>query len=228
MGIVLGSYTFDEARTTVTEQYCEVGGSDARVVTLKGILEGAATAGDLEDALDEILDAASQDGEGTALLLREDRQLFVRRTGFSREIQREALVGRFELELEAADPYERSTAETSSGWIITDSGATKALGTQGNVDTLPVVTLLADGTVTDPAVGDGVRSILYAGDVCDGETLVFDGPSGCVTLEGEDVTPYTEGLFPVVSPGGTTLTYTDGEDSSHSVSATVAFRDQWW
>jgi len=92
----------------------------------------------------------------------------------------------------------------------------------------PVVTLIASGDLANPSISDGERTMGYAGIAADGETLVMDAETAKVTLEGEDVTPYTSGLFPRLSPGGTTLTYTDDGSSSHTASATVAYRSRWW
>ena len=74
-------------------------------------------------------------------------------------------------------------------------------------------------TVTE---GDGTRTIAYAGLVGDGETLTFDAVEGLVLLEGEDVTPYTTGVFPEVTSEGTTLTYEDDNSSSHNATANAS------
>ena len=75
---------------------------------------------------------------------------------------------------------------------------------------------------------DGTRTLAYSGTVADGESLVLDSAAGTASLNGQDVTPYTSGVFPRVAPEGTTLTYVDDATSSHTASVTVAFRDRWW
>lgn len=228
MAITLGNYTFDEARTSVIERYEEVGGQDARVIQIKGVIEGLATLDLVEAALDSILDAASDQEEETPLVLRSGRRLYVCRTKFSREVLRDGLVGSFVLTLEAQNPFEESLTETLVSWNITSSGQTKTLTTSGNVFALPKITLVASGNVVNPAFTDGTRQITYLGTVANGKTLVFDAMEGKVTLESEIVTPYASGLFPRIAPGGATLTYTDHASSSHAASVTAAYRDRWW
>ena len=228
MSIVLGSYTFDESRTAVVEKHEEAGGQDARVIEIRGVIEGLSSVDAMEAELDAMLRQASEAGEETALTLRSGRRLLVSRTEFTREVARGGLVASFVLKLAARDPFEESTAESSVAWSITASGDTKALSTDGEVFALLKISLVASGTVVDPCFSDGTRGMTYSGEIADGETLVFDGPGGRVTLEGEDVTPYVDGLFPRVAPGGATLTYTDDASSSHGASVTVAHRARWW
>ena len=61
-----------------------------------------------------------------------------------------------------------------------------------------------------------------------GETLIFDGVERKVWLNGADVTPYSDGEFPGIRPGGTTLIYRDGPASSHAAEAVVRYHDRWW
>ena len=228
MSITLGSYTFDATHTSVQEAYEEVGGSDARVITVKGLVVGMGTAADIEAALDAILDAASVEDYSAALSIRSGRQLWVRRNAFTREVSAESRIGSFTLELYARNPFEESVAEHSEPWAISASGATLAVSSAGNVFAQPLITLVATGDVVNPAVSDGTRTIAYQGTVSNGSTLIFDGVANTVTLDGDDVTPYSTGLFPRIDPDGTTLTYTDDASSSHTATATVAYRDRWW
>lgn len=228
MAITLGSLTFDEGHTSVVEKHEEVGGRDGRRIELQGLILGEHSVADIEACLDAILDTSSVESYETALTVREDRQMWVRRVKFSREISRQPLVGSFTLELEAEDPFEESIEEQEVEWVIAASGATKTLSSDGNVFSKPVITLVADGDVVNPSFSDGTRSLTYLGTVGDGETLEIDGPAGEVTLGGVNVTPYTSGCFPRVEPEGTTLTYTDDASSSHSAAVTVAFLDRWW
>ncbi len=228
MAITLGSLTFDEAHTTFEEQYEEVAGRDERVVLVKGLIAGASTIADVESMLDAIIDAASAEDYSVALSLRDGRQLFVRRDQFERQILREKHCGAFTLKLRARDPFEESTAVTETPWSVAASGATINVASSGNVPSHAVISLVATGAVIDPSFSDGENMIGYSGTVADGETLVFDGPARRVTLEGVDVTPYSAGLFPVIDPSGTTLTYSDDDASSHTAEVTVAHRDRWW
>lgn len=227
MPIVLGGLAFDENTTAVSEKQEEVGGRDARSVRISGVLAAQDVAG-LEAAFDAIV-AAAGDGESEAeLCLRPGRRLLVRRTGVTREIARERRTGAFVLDLEARDPYESSRDVNVVAWDIAAAGNTLACAAAGNIHALPVITLAANGETAAPGFSDGARAIAYTGTLSTGEKLVFDAAAGRVTLDGEDVTPYTMGEFPRIAPGGTTLAYTDETPGSPAVSATVAWRDRWW
>lgn len=226
MTITLGSLAFD-SRTAVREKYEEIGGRDARVVVLSGLIVGEATVEAVEVRLDAILAAASEE-DYTALSVRPGRRLWVRRAQFSRGISREKRVGSFELKLESRDPFEESIAAASESWAVVASGDTRLFTPAGNAPSLPVVTLVASGSLVNPGIGDGARGIVYNGLVSDGQTLVFDSAQEKAALDGLDVTPYCSGSFPRLYPGGTTLAYTDDPGSSHTAAATVVFRDRWW
>ncbi len=228
MPITLGAITFDDNHTDVREQHDEVGGRDERSITISGLILNKSTVASIESELDAILNAASAEDYAAALSIRAGRRLWVRRKKFTRDLVRENLTGSYTLELEARDPYEESTSETTIDWDLTASGQTQAATAAGNVFSKPRIELIADGDVVNPQFGDGTRAIAYMGTVADGEELIFDAESRAVTLEGEDVTPYTIGLFPQIAPGGTTLTYTDDASSSHTASVTLSFRDRWW
>lgn len=228
MPITLGNITFDETHTTVRETYEEVGGRNERRIEISGLITGESTVADIVSALDEIIDAASVEDFSAALSLRTGRRLYVRRDRFTREVAPDRLVGSFMMRLLAKDPFEEAVDPTSEQWPITASGATKAVATGGNVFSKPVITLVASGALVNPSISDGSRTITYSGTVGDGLALVLDGPAGKAQLDGDDVTPYTSGLFPRIEPDGTTLTYTDDATSSHTATATVAFRDRWW
>ncbi len=228
MAITLGSVTFDEAHTMVQEKQEEVGGGNERAITISGMIVGESSVAAIVAQLDAILDAASVGDYGAELSLRAGRRLFVQRETFEQEVSAKPLGGSFTLTLKAKDAIEESTTLTTVNWGISASGATQAATANGNVFSEPKITLVATGTVVNPSFGDGTRTLSYSGTVADGETLVFDGAGRVVTLEGVDVTPYTTGLFPRVSPEGTTLTYTDDAASSHTATVTVVFRDRWW
>jgi hypothetical protein len=222
----LGAYTFDARATAVREAQAESGGRDAREIRLTGLLGG--TAEELETALDAIVAAAGDGDVETALSLRTGRRLVVRRVGFTREIARDERTATFVLDLEARDPYESSESVHSHAWEVTASGNTLNVASAGNVYARPVITLVASGDVVAPAFSVGERTLTYDGIVPDGESLVLNGETGRVWLLGEDVTPYTSGVFPRIGPGATILTYTDDALSSHTAEVTVDFRDRWW
>jgi hypothetical protein len=228
MAITLGNFVFDDSRTVAVEKYAEVGGREARVIELRGVIEGLESSGQVESALDAILKAASDQGDAVPLVLRPGRRLYVRRNAFTREVIQGGGAGRFLLVLEAQDPYESAEMVTAVSWVFSGSGQTTQVSTGGNVFALPIITAVAEGVMVRPAFSDGVRQIRYEGSVGIGQVLIFDGAAGKVTLGGEDVTPYTTGYFPQVAPGGTVLTYTDSSPAASNITATVAYRDRWW
>ena len=228
MAITLGPVTFDDAHTTVREKFEEVGGRNERRITVSGAIVGQSTVSAIEAQIDAILDAASVEDFSAELSLRSGRRLFVRRNKFSREVQNEALVGAFTLELEAKDTFEESTSITTVNWTVTASGQTQAASSVGTVHAKPKIALVATGTIVDPSFSDGTRTLAYSGTVQDSETLVFDAATASATPEGSDVTPYTSGSFPRISPEGVTLTYVDDAGSSHTAQITVTYRDRWW
>ena len=68
MSITLGTYTFDPVNTAFQETYEELGGRDARIIRLSGLLSDT-TIDALETELDLILAASSPDAALTALTL---------------------------------------------------------------------------------------------------------------------------------------------------------------
>lgn len=228
MSISLGSITFDPAHTTVSEKHEEVGGRDARRIVVSGLIVGASTVDAIEAALDAILTASSGNGHEAELSLRSGRRLWVQRVSFVRDVAKDERVGSFVLELDAPDPFEESATEQTIGWAVTASGDCAAIGGGGDAPAPLVIALVASGDVVQPVFSDGSRRIAYNGTVRNGETLVFDGRRRIATLDGADVTPYSEGVFPQAAPEGALLTYTDSPESSHHVSVTVTKRDRWW
>ena len=165
MPITLGTVTFDDANTAVKEKLEEVGGRNERRVTVSGLITGLNTAAAIESRLDEVLDAASVLDYSAALIVRPGRRLWVRREAFRREVRADELAGAFTLELAARDAFEESTDITLLNWIIATSGATLNAASAGTLSAWPVITLTANGTLIDPAVSDGERTIAFSGTV---------------------------------------------------------------
>ncbi len=228
MAITLGEVTFDEAHTTVKEEIAEVGGRDERIITVSGLVLDQRSPGALDAALDDIAAACSTVDYTAFLSVRAGRRFRVRRNEFKREVDRNALVGAFTLVVAAGDPREESVDETRVDWEPEASGAAREFMTQGNTDTGVTLTLTAAGDVATPAFSDGTRTITYDGIVPDAGELVIDGEARTATLNGEDVTPYTAGLFPRIAPGGTTLIYTANPSGGQAARIAVAYRDRWW
>lgn len=228
MAITLGTVLLDETHTAVHEKHAETGGRDGRSIVLSGLVLGEETIAAVEARLDAILAAASDVSYGTALSLRPGRRMWVRRTAFSRDINRSRGAGSFELHLQSGDPCEESIEPTVLPWPITSSGDTLAVPSMGNTTAPLRVTLTASGPLVFPGISDGLRTLLYEGVVAPSQVVVLDGAEGRLTLDGEDVTPYSSGDFPRLNPGENLLTYVDAPTSSHAAAAELRFRDRWW
>lgn len=227
MSISVGGYTFNTRTTVVREQYEVVGGKQTRAIRITGLLRGAANEAALITALDGITEAASAASQ-VAVSLRPGRRMFARREGFAREVNGQTLTGQFVLDLRAETAWEESELLKSSAWPIAFSGAALNVTNEGNLPTSPVITITAEDLLIAPGFSDGIRSLVYEGTVENGSTLVIDGETREVRLDGADVTGYTAGEFPQLGPGETTLTYTDDPGSSHLATGLVTFRDRWW
>lgn len=227
MMISAGGYVFDAGTTTVREHYESVGGKETRLITITGLIRGAADREALDAALDGIMAAVSREAP-VYVSVRHGRRMRARREAFTREVHARHVTGQFSVALRAETPWEEAEAAANQVWSIGQSGAALAVVAGGNIETRPVISLTASGDIVAPAVGDGARTLRYGGFVESGASLVVDSEAGRVWLDGDDITPYTEGEFPRLQPGGTTLTYTDDPASSHLLAGTVAWRDRWW
>lgn len=226
MPVTLGPISFDEARVVVREKHDEVAGRTVRLVTLTVLLDHAPTLAALEGRLDAIASAAPCDGYAI-LSLRPRRRLHVRRLAVSRAIARARLMGSLELKLESRDPTEEADTPRIEVWRTALSGFSRSCLTEGNAPAFPRITLVAGAPVVEPSLSDGIRTITYRGVLTPAQTLVIDGETGRVSLDGEDVTPYTTGDPPRILPPEATLTFGDADDSSHDATITLEYRDRW-
>ena len=226
--IKLNDYNFDEDYTTVTEKLREVGGSDSREFRISGLVVGKTTLSEIEAELDQILEEASKGDSQVFLQLRVGRGFNCERDRFERGVLEQERIGCFVLWLLARDPHEYSESENTGQWVVTESGAQKQLSASGNVFSLPVLEITAGGTLVEPCVSDGERSMKYVGQMVEGDELVINCAERSVVLNGEEVLPYTEGEFLRLEPGGTTFVYADGEGSSHSCTIDIKWYDRWW
>lgn len=224
--ISLGNLTFDPEVTAVVEKHQEVGGRDARAIRLSGLLDDLEAPDDLEAALDEVLQAASVTTGLASLRLRTSRYLLVRRVAFTREVHRPGAAARYMLDLEAPDPYEYSTYLQNAIWAVTEEGGVLIVTSAGNTAAPVQFSFTPDADAYRPSFSDGTHTLTYDGQVLEGSTLYLDGVDGKVTLDGEDVTPYTEGALPRISPGESTFTY--AAQWPHNANIIASWRDRWW
>lgn len=228
MALSIGEVLLDSRATHVKERLEEVGGRDERRILVAGVVTGLSTREAIEARLDAIVQAASVENWSAALSLRPGRRLWVRREGYSREVDSAGRTGAFELKLSARDPFEESIDEVAIAWNVDGVGAVRAFATNGNAPALPVFGIVAATDLALPGIDDGRRGLVFDGVVRAGQTLQLDGARGAALLDGEDVTPYTLGEFPRITPGGTALTYKGDPVGPHAATVTVAYRHRWW
>jgi hypothetical protein len=227
MSITLGNHDFAATLVSTTEQHEETGGRDARVITLTGLLRDLPGLPALEAALDAVLAAASE-GQVVPLRLRPGRVLRVRRTGYSREVQRDAGIARFVLKLEAEDPFEYALDPESIAWALDAPDAARDFDVAGNVAAWPRIDLVAAATLLRPGFSDGLNALRYDGSLPAGQTLQFDGDARRLLLDGEDVTPYSLGRFPALAPGTGALAFLQDGAEALPGTATVSWHARWW
>lgn len=227
MAISVGGYVFNARTTVVREQYETLGGKQTRAIRITGLLRGAADEAALISALDGVTLAVSQEAP-VAVSLRPGRQMLARRESFQREVNGRTLTGQFVLDLRAEQAWEESSELHEVAWNPASSGPDIDVANGGNAPAAPLITLTAASFLITPGVTDGVRSLIYEGEVDSGSSLVFDSRAREVRLDGAVVTGYTSGTFPELAPGETTLSYTEDPGSSGQVSGAVAYRDRWW
>lgn len=227
MAITLNDYAFGESVCSVQESLKEAGGRDARKVVLKGVLEGLPSIAAIEAELDAIASAGG-DVTPVPLSLRPGRVLMVKRIGFARQVYRDALTASFELTLEAPLALEEAEEESLVTGLFDKDNPIITIACGGNTLARPIITLTPAAECVRPSIGIGAAVLTFDGVVGAGEALVVDAAAGVVMLEGEDVTPYTEGTLPLLAPGDNELEYTDESDSPTAVSVSVRFRARWW
>ena len=228
MTITLGDYTFPERGVAFSEERGDVAGRDVRKIRLTGLFSGLASMDAVETALDEVLAASAVDGDATVLSVRAGRQLVVRRTGFWRETNPEALAGSFRLDLEAMGPYEAAISATVIPWTVTEAIPSEDVVSLGTVWSYPQVSFTPTVTVHSPSVSDGVRTMEFQSTLNIGEVLLFDGIAGKVFVDGVDVTVNSAGEFPRISPGLTNIRIDKAVFSSLAGSSTITYSDRWW
>ena len=227
MTITLGAVSFPEGAITVRERYDEVGGRDERRIDVHGLLQRKPGGPSLKEQLDAILAEASAEDYSAVLSLRPGRGLYVRRVGFSREPGADGATAAFTLNLATREPFEYALTPTEIAWPNITPEAQLAIPVDGNAFTLPVITIMADADLVKPALSDGEATLTYDGVVENGGSLVIDATQGAVLLDGDDVTPYTSGVFPRLHPPETTLTFTT-DDNAGAAQGGVWFRARWW
>jgi len=225
----IGAFTFPARRTAVDVQTSLVEGRTRKIIRVDTILLGS---GSLADFLTEVSNLEAEvekldRGEAT-LSVTAGRYYGGRRLSVQRTLDEAARFAAFEIRLLTEDRYERSLDLHEATKVLTASGDTLIVDHAGNTLARPELTLTAVGNLVRPTLSDGERSIVYEDTLAAGGSLVFDSDLQTALLNGtQNVLPKTSGSFPLLSPGNTTITYTDDPTSSHSGTLLVRFRDLW-
>lgn len=228
MDVKLNGTAIQPDELSVRDKREEVAGRTERTIEVTGFILTASSADAVEGRLDAVLRVASEAGSETYISLRSGRRLRVRRTAFTKDVSPEKRAGAFTLAFRAETPFEESEEPEEVSWAVAGSGAERNFEPGGTVYTEPVISLTPSGTLVNPGFSDGERAIQYDGLVEADATLVFDGEALRVTLDGEDVTPYTQGEFPRLGPEATGLAYMDDTATPCTTQVTVAYRSRWW
>jgi len=112
--------------------------------------------------------------------------------------------------------------------VFTQTQSELLVAAAGNTFARPRIALTPSADATQPSIGVGERVLACDLLVPAGSTLLVDAAAGKVLLEGEDVTPYTQGLPPLFAPGPNTLVYADHSPAMPTVAVACAFRARWW
>jgi hypothetical protein len=224
MSFYLGNVALDAATTSIREEQEEVGGRDARLITITGVVAAA----DVEARLDAIMAAAAGTNGVVELGIRPGRRLLARRQEGQREVAADGRTGAFKLVLTADNPFEEAAEATSAAWDIDANGDTATLTTSGNAPTPLSIEITATSTLITPSFSNGADSITYDGVMESGDVLCVDGERFQATLNGADVTPYVTGTRIWVSPDGIVVSYNGAAGSGHSATAIISYRDRWW
>jgi hypothetical protein len=225
----VGSFTFPARNTAVDVQTRFVEGRTRKVIRVDTILLGSGT---LNEFLSQV---ASLEGEidkfdrgEAALSITAGRYSTGRRMSLQRTLDEVSRFAAFEIRFLTNDRFERSTTLHETSRTLTASGDTLEIIQEGNAESRPLVIIFATGNLVKPAISDGQRTLTLDETLPPWSELTIDCENRTAVIDGtENVLNKTAGVFPLLSPGTTTLTYTDDPSSSHSGSLTVKYRDTW-
>lgn len=227
--VAVGSFTFPPRNTAVDIQTRFVDGRTRKVIRVDTILLGSGT---LNEFLNEVADLEGEiekfdRGEAT-LSITDGRYVTGRRMSLQRTLDESTRFAAFEIRFLTGDRFERSVALHEESRLITASGDSIQVTQAGNAASRPLVLITATGDLVRPALSDGERTMTYEDTQQAGSVLSIDADLQTAVLDGSDnVLNRMSGSFPILTPGVTTLTYTDNPTSSHSGALTVKYRDTW-
>lgn len=227
--VTLGGFVFPEQRTFVRVRTREVLSRVRKEIEIYSLLIHYASLeglrGDLE-ALEGELEKLDR-GE-VSLSIHEGRYFMGRRRDLQRFVEPRHLAATIHLLVLTEDRFERSVEEHQETLALSESGQAMVVSQAGSGLAFARFLLTAGGTLVKPRISDGTRSVVFEASLESGETLELDGDARTAKRNSsENVLHLVSGEFPLLSPGDTTITYTDDEASSHTGTLEVRYRDLW-
>ncbi len=229
MRVQVGEYTFPAERTFVNTATREVLSRVRKDVEIISLLThphcGEALQAEVETLEREF---EKLDRREAHLSLHEGRYYSGWRRDLQIKVRKENRVASVRAHVLTDDRFERSIEEHVQQVNILQDEVSFDVEQAGNGLAFPSFLITAVGTVVNPQISDGTRTILYEGSFGAGQTLYLDSESRTAVKNGsENVLAAVSGEFPRLSPGVTTLTYRDGPVSAHDAQLEVWYRDLW-
>lgn len=227
--VALGSFTFPEHRTFVRVRTREVLSRVRKEIDIYSLLIHYASLEALRADLEALEGELEKFDRGEASLsIHESRYFMGRRRDLQRFVEPRHLAATVHVLVLTEDRFERSTEEHQETLEFSQSGQSIVVSQAGNGLAFAKFLLTAGGNLVEPQISDGTRSVVFEASLGSGDTLELDGDARtAVKNSTENVLHLVSGEFPLLSPGNTTITYTDDATSSHTGTLQVKYRDLW-
>jgi len=227
--VTLGSFTFPEKRTFVQVRTRNVLSRVRKEINLYTLLIRYSELEQLEADLEALEGQLEKfDRREATLSLHEGRYYTGWRRDFQRFVESRHRAASVHLLILTDDRFERSIEEHQENVTLTASGQSVVVSQSGNGLAFAKFLLSATGSLVQPQISDGPRSLVFQETLEAGDTLEIDSDRRTAVRNGtESVLSLMSGDFPLLSPGETTLTYTDCAGSSHSGTLQITYRDLW-
>ncbi|HYN44877.1 MAG TPA: hypothetical protein VER35_02660 [Candidatus Limnocylindrales bacterium] len=125
----------------------------------------------------------------------------------------------------SADTREYSIVRDSATVAVTSSPMDIQLTSEGRAPTTPEWTLIAIGTIINPAISNGAERMEWNGTLNPGDVMVI--LDGMVSINGSR-SGNVSGTVPEVDAGKNTFVYSDDEGSSHNCTIEVMWNDAYY
>lgn len=226
--IAVGSFLFPPRGTLAAVRVRVIDGRLCKQVLIRALFDGYTAAAPLRAELDALHAALEQLDAGAAVLsLIPGRHYYAVRRDDARWIDPSGRLAAVRLELLTRDRFERSNALHTQSHLIMLSGFAFTAVNAGTAPARPRLELEAHTALDRPAVGDGARTVRYLGALAPGDVLSLDSEDHTARLNGVNALDAIAGVFPLLAPGATTLTYSDAAGSGQALTLRLAHRDTW-